>query len=186
LTRRAVESSRSSGTWGAQFTRAFLVVVSPFLHRRPQCQASHAPTMTSNPTRKPARFPSRRFTASSTIIARRQSRALEAGFDGVQIQAANGYLIDRFSRDNSNFRTDEYGGSIESRIRFLRHVTAAVVCAVGADRTAVRLSPNEERQGVNDSNPEPSRVRALPGTRYLDPRVRRRLPQIESQTFNVA
>lgn len=81
--------------------------------------------------------------------------ALEAGFDGVQIHAANGYLIDQFLRDNANFRTDEYGGSIENRIRFLTEVAAAVAGVVGADRTAVRLSPNEERQGVNDSNPEP-------------------------------
>lgn len=81
--------------------------------------------------------------------------ALEASFDGVQIHAANGYLIDQFLRDNANFRTDEYGGSIENRLRFLRQVTAAVVEEIGAGRTAVRLSPNEERQGVNDSNPEP-------------------------------
>lgn len=81
--------------------------------------------------------------------------ALRAGFDGVQIHAANGYLIDQFLRDNSNFRTDAYGGPIENRIRFLREVTEAVVNIVGADRTSVRLSPNEERQGVNDSNPEP-------------------------------
>ncbi len=53
--------------------------------------------------------------------------ALEAGFDGVQIHAANGYLIDQFLRDNSNFRTDEYGGSIENRIRLLRQVAAAIV-----------------------------------------------------------
>ena len=81
--------------------------------------------------------------------------ALSAGFDGVQVHAANGYLIDQFLRNNSNFRTDAYGGSIENRIRLLREVTAAVVDTVGADRTAVRLSPNEERQGVNDSHPEP-------------------------------
>ena len=81
--------------------------------------------------------------------------AMEAGFDGVQIHAANGYLLDQFLRDNVNFRTDEYGGSIENRIRFLRQVAAAVVGVVGADRTSVRLSPNEERQGVNDSDPEP-------------------------------
>lgn len=81
--------------------------------------------------------------------------ALEAGFDGVEIHAANGYLIDQFLRDNANFRTDEYGGSVENRIRLLRRVTAAVIEVVGKDRTAVRLSPNEERQGVNDSNPGP-------------------------------
>jgi N-ethylmaleimide reductase len=79
--------------------------------------------------------------------------AMAAGFDGVQIHGANGYLIDQFLRDNSNFRTDQYGGSIENRIRLLREVTQAVVDAVGADRTSVRLSPNGETQGADDSNP---------------------------------
>ena len=79
--------------------------------------------------------------------------AIAAGFDGVQIHGANGYLIDQFLRDNSNFRTDEYGGPIENRIRLLREVTQAVADAVGADRTSVRLSPNGETQGADDSNP---------------------------------
>ena len=79
--------------------------------------------------------------------------AVAAGFDGVQIHGANGYLIDQFLRDNSNFRTDQYGGSIENRIRLLREVTQAVADAVGADRTSVRLSPNGETQGADDSNP---------------------------------
>ncbi len=79
--------------------------------------------------------------------------AIEAGFDGVQIHGANGYLVDQFLCDNTNFRTDEYGGSVNSRIRFLREVTAAVVEEVGAHRTAVRLSPRGERQGAEDSSP---------------------------------
>jgi 2,4-dienoyl-CoA reductase-like NADH-dependent reductase (Old Yellow Enzyme family) len=79
--------------------------------------------------------------------------ALAAGFDGVQIHAANGYLIDQFLRDNSNFRDDAYGGPVENRIRLLREVTQAVCDAIGADRTAVRLSPNGDTQGANDSNP---------------------------------
>ena len=79
--------------------------------------------------------------------------AIAAGFDGVQIHAANGYLIDQFLRDNSNFRSDQYGGSIENRVRLLREVAAAVVETVGGERTGVRLSPNGETQGVNDSNP---------------------------------
>jgi 2,4-dienoyl-CoA reductase-like NADH-dependent reductase (Old Yellow Enzyme family) len=78
--------------------------------------------------------------------------AIAAGFDGVQLHGANGYLIDQFLRDNSNKRTDAYGGSIENRVRLLREVVAALVDAVGAERTAVRLSPNGEAQGVDDSN----------------------------------
>jgi len=81
--------------------------------------------------------------------------AIAAGFDGVQIHAANGYLIDQFLRDSSNRRTDSYGGSIENRIRLLDQVTRAVAGAIGADRTGVRLSPNGEIQGVDDSDPEP-------------------------------
>jgi 2,4-dienoyl-CoA reductase-like NADH-dependent reductase (Old Yellow Enzyme family) len=84
---------------------------------------------------------------------RAAKNAIRAGFDGVQIHGANGYLIDQFLRDNTNFRTDEYGGPIESRIRLLREVTQAVADAVGADRTSVRLSPNGETQGADDSNP---------------------------------
>ncbi len=79
--------------------------------------------------------------------------AMAAGFDGVQIHAANGYLIDQFLRDNSNMRDDDYGGPIENRIRLLREVAAAVAGEVGAGRTSVRLSPNGETQGCDDSNP---------------------------------
>ncbi len=85
---------------------------------------------------------------------RRATRnALAAGFDGVQVHAANGYLIDQFLRDNANHRTDAYGGAPENRIRLLREVTEAVVGVAGADRTAVRLSPNGDSQGVDDSDP---------------------------------
>ncbi|QCB41218.1 alkene reductase [Sphingomonas sp. PAMC26645] len=80
--------------------------------------------------------------------------ALAAGFDGVQIHAANGYLIDQFLRDNANFRTDEYGGSIENRVRLLREVAERVISVAWADRVSVRLSPNGDSQGVDDSNPE--------------------------------
>ena len=79
--------------------------------------------------------------------------AIRAGFDGVQIHAANGYLIDQFLRDNANFRDDGYGGAIPNRVRLLREVTQRVVDTIGGDRTAVRLSPNGEVQGVNDSSP---------------------------------
>ncbi len=81
--------------------------------------------------------------------------AIRAGFDGVQLHGANGYLIDQFLRDSSNHRDDIYGGSIENRARLLLEVTQALVDAVGADKVSVRLSPNGEVQGVIDSNPEP-------------------------------
>ncbi len=79
--------------------------------------------------------------------------ALAAGFDGVQIHAANGYLIDQFLRDNANFRDDRYGGAPENRIRLLREVAERVVSVAGAGRTSVRLSPNGDSQGVDDSDP---------------------------------
>jgi N-ethylmaleimide reductase len=78
--------------------------------------------------------------------------AIAAGFDGVQLHGANGYLIDQFLRDSCNKRLDAYGGSIENRVRLLREVVAALVDAVGKDRTAVRLSPNGDSQGCDDSN----------------------------------
>ena len=80
-------------------------------------------------------------------------QAIRAGFDGVQVHAANGYLIDQFLRESSNHRTDEYGGSIDNRVRLLDQVTRAIAEVAGADRTGVRLSPNGETQGCNDSHP---------------------------------
>jgi len=80
--------------------------------------------------------------------------AIAAGFDGVQLHGANGYLIDQFLRDGTNFRDDEYGGSPENRIRFMRESVEAVIAEVGAGRTAIRLSPNGETQGADDSDPE--------------------------------
>jgi 2,4-dienoyl-CoA reductase-like NADH-dependent reductase (Old Yellow Enzyme family) len=81
--------------------------------------------------------------------------AIEAGFDGVQIHGANGYLVDQFLRDGANFRTDEYGGSIENRLRFVTEVLQAVGDAIGMDRVGIRFSPNIYSQGVEDSDPLP-------------------------------
>ena len=78
--------------------------------------------------------------------------AIAAGFDGVQIHGANGYLIDQFLRDGTNRREDDYGGSIDNRLRFMSEVVEAVVAEVGIDRTAIRLSPVGESQGCNDSD----------------------------------
>ncbi|KAF9077408.1 NADH:flavin oxidoreductase/NADH oxidase [Rhodocollybia butyracea] len=79
-----------------------------------------------------------------------------AGFDGVEIHGANGYLLDQFLQDVSNDRTDEYGGSVEKRARFPLEVVDAVAKAVGAERTAIRLSPWSEFQGMRMSDPKPT------------------------------
>ena len=78
--------------------------------------------------------------------------AIAGGFDGVQIHGANGYLIDQFLRDGTNWRTDDYGGSVDNRLRFMSEVVGAVIAEVGRDRTAIRLSPVGESQGCDDSD----------------------------------
>jgi len=79
--------------------------------------------------------------------------ALLAGFDGVELHGAFGYLIDQFLQDGSNQRTDEYGGSIEKRSRFLLEVIEAVASVWGADRVGLKLSPSNTFYGMFDSNP---------------------------------
>lgn len=85
--------------------------------------------------------------------ARAADYAIAAGFDGVQLHAANGYLIDQFLRDGTNLRDDDYGGPIENRIRLLAEATQAIADRVGPERTAVRLSPNSQTQGCEESDP---------------------------------
>jgi N-ethylmaleimide reductase len=80
--------------------------------------------------------------------------ALLAGFDGVEIHSANGYLLDEFLRNGSNQRTDCYGGSVENRARLLLEVTKAVTAVWGSDRVGVRLSPSGTFNDMSDSNPE--------------------------------
>ncbi|WP_411036895.1 alkene reductase [Shinella sp. BYT-45] len=81
--------------------------------------------------------------------------AIEAGFDGVELHGANGYLIHQFLADNTNTRTDDYGGSIENRIRFAIEVAAAVASAIGAERTGIRLSPASPFNNIVESDPAP-------------------------------
>lgn len=82
------------------------------------------------------------------------ANAIAAGFDGVEIHGANGYLLDQFIKDGANLRTDAYGGSIENRARLLLEVTAAVVDEVGANRTGLRISPVSPANGVSSSAPQ--------------------------------
>jgi N-ethylmaleimide reductase len=86
---------------------------------------------------------------------RAAENAMAAGFDGVEIHAANGYLIEQFLRDSTNKRTDRYGGSHENRARFLLEVTAAVISVCGGDRVGIRLSPVSPANDIGpDSHPE--------------------------------
>lgn len=87
--------------------------------------------------------------------------AIAAGFDGVEVHAANGYLIDQFLRDGSNQRDDGYGGSIENRTRLLFEVVSAVAAEIGAARTGVRLSPTTPAGDAHDSDPQPLFERAV-------------------------
>jgi len=79
--------------------------------------------------------------------------AKKAGFDGVEIHGANGYLLDQFLQDSSNHRTDHYGGSIENRARLMLEVTDAVISVWGADRVGMHLAPRGDAQSMGDSNP---------------------------------
>jgi N-ethylmaleimide reductase len=115
---------------GTHFTRTFESV--PFETPRPLTEADIA-----------------RIVGDFAQAAR---NAQAAGFDGVEIHGANGYLIDQFLRDGTNTRTDGYGGSIENRTRFLTEVVDAVVAVIGADRVGVRLSPWGTFNGMADSD----------------------------------
>lgn len=81
--------------------------------------------------------------------------AMEAGFDGVELHGANGYLVDQFIQDVSNHRNDEFGGSIENRSRFPLQVLEALVSAIGSDKVGLRLSPWSDFQGMRMTNPIP-------------------------------
>jgi N-ethylmaleimide reductase len=91
--------------------------------------------------------------------------AVAAGFDGVELHGANGYLLDQFIRDGANQRTDAYGGSVENRWRFPLEVATAVADAIGAARTGIRLSPVARYNGMSDADPVASYTY---GARQLD------------------
>jgi N-ethylmaleimide reductase len=87
--------------------------------------------------------------------------ALKAGFDGVEVHGANGYLIEQFLQSHTNLRTDRYGGSIENRVRFLMEVTEAVIEVWGSNRVGVRLSPYGVANGSGEADPMPLYTQAI-------------------------
>jgi N-ethylmaleimide reductase len=86
---------------------------------------------------------------------RATENAIAAGFDGVEIHGANGYLLDQFAKDGANKRTDAYGGSIENRARLMLEVSKAVAAVAGSERTGIRISPVTPANDISDSNPQP-------------------------------
>lgn len=86
-------------------------------------------------------------------FARGAKNAMAAGFDGVEVHSANGYLLEQFLKDGSNLRDDAYGGSIENRMRFPLEVMAAVTAAAGANRVGIRISPQTTFAGISETDP---------------------------------
>ncbi|KAI7849975.1 hypothetical protein BDC45DRAFT_488643 [Circinella umbellata] len=108
---------------------------------------------TGKPYEEPREMTKEDIQAVTQEFAQAAKNAITAGFDGIEIHSANGYILDQFINTSSNFRTDEYGGSIENRSRFLLEVTDAVVEAIGEERVAIRLSPWSEFQDMEDATP---------------------------------
>lgn len=118
------------------------------------CAPGHAHTFKGRQDYQPARkLPADEIARVVADYRKAGENAKAAGFDGVQLHGANGYLVDQFLRSSTNLRTDDYGGSAENRARFLREVLTALIEVWGADRVSVRLSPNGETQGCDDSDP---------------------------------
>src|SRR5271168_2002553 len=115
------------------------------------------PALTKDFQQVPAETPRELKTAEIAVIIStfRQAalNALEAGFDGVELQGANSHLIEQFLEDGTNQRTDAHGGSKENRARFLFEIVDQVAAAVGIERLGVRLSPFGQYGGIHDSNP---------------------------------
>lgn len=105
------------------------------------------------PAPTPRALQTREVEAVVDAYAAAAGRADRAGFDGVELHAANGYLVDQFLRDGTNRRTDRYGGSVENRVRFLHEVVEALAVGVGPERVGVRLSPLSGFNDMRDSDP---------------------------------
>ncbi|MGH8147498.1 MAG: alkene reductase [Rhodanobacteraceae bacterium] len=136
-------------------------------HRQSVAPSAIAPGVDMFTAKGPKQAPLPRSLSSDEIHATAQDfadaagRAVEAGADGVEIHGANGYLIQQFLAPNANQRSDDYGGSIENRVRFALEVTAAVSARIGAARTGIRLSPGSHLGGLDEGPEGPDLYRHL-------------------------
>ena len=123
----------------------------------PSAIPPNLPGFTKDFQQVPIEVPRALETAEIPVIVEtfRQAalNAIEAGFDGLELQGANSHLIEEFLEDGTNQRTDAYGGSKENRVRFLLDIVETVTAAIGPDRVGVRLSPFGQYGGIRDSNP---------------------------------
>ncbi|CAE6363050.1 unnamed protein product [Rhizoctonia solani] len=125
---------------------------------------SSSPTKLDSRSRTPAELGQNEIRRYVGLYAEAAQKAVyEAGFDGVEIHACNGSLIEQFIQDVVNRRTDDYGGSIENRTRFLFEVVKAVVDKIGANRTGIRLSPWSKGQEMGMRNPIPTYTHIISG-----------------------
>jgi NADPH2 dehydrogenase len=136
-------------------------------HRQAVAPSAIAPGVDMFTAKGPLPIPEPRALSRQDITAvvgdfvRAARLAIEAGADGVEIHGANGYLLQQFFAPNANHREDDYGGSIENRFRFALEVTRAVAEAIGADRTAIRLSPGMPLGGLEEGPEGPELYRQL-------------------------
>jgi N-ethylmaleimide reductase len=123
----------------------------------PSAIASNLPGFTRDFRQVPIETPRALELSEISVIvedfAAATRNAMEAGFDGVELQASNSHLIDQFLQDGTNVRTDIYGGSVQNRMRFLQEILDVSAAVIGPDRVGVRLSPFGQYGGIHDSNP---------------------------------
>ena len=152
-TRPAAASSCSCGTSAASRTRSSSTATRRSRRARSRPRATSACCARCATTRCRARWKPTRSRASSRPTARAPRTPRLAGFDGVEIHGANGYLLDQFLQDGTNQRTDNYGGPIENRARLMLEVTDACIEVWGADRVGMHLAPRRDSHDMGDSDP---------------------------------